>query len=184
MSELWSRDMERADIHSMTDIAELVVTKKIGTGGVDDAKTRNESLSAMRRVLIESQNVMVAIGGKMHTEDGIVPGVAEEMAFAREKGIPRFLVGGLGGFAQTLAKRLTPASLKNSLPREANVALFGTDDVSACVNILFEHLSHSKALARSASQPIKWNPQLRAIVDHRDGTIDDATGYILEASAA
>jgi hypothetical protein len=184
MSELWSRDMDRADIHSMTDIAELVVTKKVGTGGVNDARTRNESLSAMRRVLIGSQNVMVAVGGKMHGEGGIVPGVAEEMAFAKQKGIPRFLVGGLGGFAQKLAGQLTPVSLKNSLPRDKNVALFGTDDVSACVNILFEHLSRSERLAKTAFQPIKWNPQNRAILDHRDGTIDDATGYIHEAIVA
>ena len=45
----------------------------------------------MRRVLIDAQNVTVAGGGLLHTGDGIVPGVAEEVALAEQKGIPRFL---------------------------------------------------------------------------------------------
>ena len=180
MSELWAKDLAPKDIESMTDVAEFVVTKKIGREGAAGVNTRNKSLSAMRRVLIDAQNVMVAVGGKLHSGDGKVPGVAEEMALAEEKGIPRFLVGGLGGFAKKLANELTPSSLNNSLSRKANVTLFGTDDVAGCVNILFEHLARSKPLAQSAVQPIKWNPWLRAILDHRDGTVDHAaTRYIL-----
>src|ERR1700677_2128874 len=119
MSNLWAQDLPPEDIQSMTDIAEFVITKKIGKGGPADVKTRNRSLSAMRRVLIDAQNVMVAVGGKMHSKDGIVPGVAEEMTLAEKKAIPRFLIGGLGGFARKLAKELTPSGLKNSLsPQE------------------------------------------------------------------
>jgi hypothetical protein len=184
MSDLWAQDLRPEDIESMTDIAEFVVTKKIGDGTPADVNTRNRSLSAMRRVLIDAQNVMVAVGGKMHNKDGIVPGVAEEMALAERKAIPRFLIGGLGGFARKLAKELTPSGLNNSLSHEENVVLFGTGDVSACVNILFEHLGRSKPLAASALQPVKWNPWLHAILDHRDGTIDsEATQHILRAIA-
>lgn len=184
MSDLWARDLRPEDIESMTDISEFVITKKIGDGGPEDVKTRNRSLSAMRRVLIDAQNVMVAVGGKMHSGDGIVPGVAEEMTLAGEKGIPRFLIGGLGGSARKLAKKLTPSALNNSLSDKENVTLFGTDDVSACVNVLFEHLALSEALSKSALQPIKWNPGVRKILDHRDGTIDsEATEYILRAVA-
>jgi SLOG cluster2 len=184
MSDLWAQDLRPEDIESMTDIAEFVVTKKLGDGGPEDINTRNRSMSAMRRVLIKAQNVMVAVGGKMHSKDGKVPGVAEEMTLAEKQGIPRFLVGGLGGFARELAKDLTPSALNNSLSHDANVTLFGTDDVSACVNVLFEHLALSKSLAESALQPIKWNPGLRAILDHRDGTVDsEATQYILRAEA-
>src|SRR5258708_9643254 len=165
MSDLWAQDLRREDIESMTDIAEFVINRKIGDGSPADVNTRNRSLSAMRRVLIDTQNVMVAVGGKMHNKDGIVPGVAEEMALAEKKGIPRFLVGGLGGFARALAKELTPSVLNNSLSDEANITLFGTEDVSACVNVIFEHLAGSKDLAQSAFQPVKWNPALRAIVD-------------------
>ena len=184
MSDLWARGLSTEIVQSFTDVAEFVVTRAIGDGGPEDQPTRNRSLSAMRRVLIDAQNVMVAVGGKMHTRDGIVPGVGEEMELAEKKRIPRFLVAGLGGFARSLAVDLTPESLNNGLSREANISLFGADDVAASVSILFEHLAQSKELPQAALQPVKWNPGLRAIVDHRDGTVDiEATEYILRSVA-
>jgi hypothetical protein len=185
MSDLWANDMGHEEIEALTDVAELVITKRIGRGNAANARTRNQSLTVMRRVLVDAQNVMVAVGGKMHAKDGIVPGVGEEMLLAQKKKIPRFLVAGLGGFARKLAKGLTPSSLENSLSHKANVALFSTNDVSASVNLLLEHLAHSKKLAKSALRPIKWNPDLKMILDHRDGTIQrDVTRYILRAIAA
>lgn len=182
MSNLWAKDLSSEDIESMTDIAEFVVTRTDGQGGPEDAETRNRSLSAMRQVLVNAQNVMVAVGGKMHSGDGKTPGVAEEMRLAEERGIPRFLIAGLGGFAQELARDLTPNSLHNALTQSQNVTLFSSDDVSACVNLLFEHLGRSEALAESALQPIKWNPGVRAIIDHRDGSVHaESTQYILSA---
>jgi hypothetical protein len=179
MSELWAGDLTAEEIESLTDIAELVVTKKIGDAGANDPHTRNRSLSAMRRVLVDAQNVMVAVGGKFHSADGFTPGVGEEMTLAEKKGIPCFLVAGLGGFARNLARDLTPTSLNNSLSQEANIELFGTDDVSACVSLVFDQLAESKALAQSAVQPIMWNAELKVILDHRDGTIrQESTGYI------
>lgn len=184
MSDLWAQDLSQNDIASMTDIAEFVITKKIGTKGPEDAETRNRSLTAMRRVLINSQNVTVAVGGLLHQGDGIVPGVAEEVKFARERGLPQFLVGGLGGLTEKLAEGVDPRQLNNSLSDEVNLALFRTRDVAACVNVLFEHLAGSKRLEESALQPVKWNPSLGAILDHRDGSVDSSTGYILRAIAA
>lgn len=184
MSDLWARDLSQDDIAAMTDIAEFVITKKVGDKGPEDTETRNRSLSAMRRVLVNAQNVTVAVGGLLHRGDGIVPGVAEEVTFAREKGLPQFLIGGLGGLTKELAKTVEPPQLHNSLSDEANLALFRTGDVAACVNVLFEHLAGSKRLEESAVQPVKWNPALGAILDHRDGTIDSSTDYILRAIAA
>ena len=184
MSDLWARDLQPKEIEAFTDIAELVITKRIENESSNFADMRNQSLSAMRRVLVEAQNVMVAVGGKMHSADGFIPGVGEEMNLAQEKGIPRFLIAGLGGFSRKLSKQLTPSSLHNSLPQKTNEVLFSSKDVSASVNVLFEHLARSKQLAQSALQPIKWNPGLQAIVDHRDGTVhDQSTRYILRAIA-
>lgn len=76
----------------------------------------------------------------MHDRDGFNPGIAEEMHLAEMLRIPRYLVGGLGGYSKELAKELTPASLNNLLSREENVELFGTNDVSSCVQIIFENL--------------------------------------------
>jgi len=184
MSDLFAKDRSKEDLDSLVDIAELVITKKIGDKDASDPETRNRSLTAMRRVLIDSQNVMVAVGGISHKGDGMVPGVGEEMQLAGERGIPRFLIAGLGGYARELAKELTPSSLKNSLSDDSNMELFRTDDVAASVNLVFNQLAESEALARSASQPIKWNPQLRMIVDHRDGTIHNEANQYIEQQMA
>jgi SLOG-like protein len=185
MSDLWAADLSSDEIDSLTDVSELIVTKKIGGGSAADTETRNRSLSAMREVLVDAQNLMVAVGGKMHSGDGKIPGVGEEIRLAQKKGIPQFLVAGLGGFARKLAKDLTPTSLNNSLSLSANVRLFSTRDVSASVNLLFEHLARSRPLAESALQPVKWNPGLKAILDHRDGTIRrEVTQFIDRAIGA
>src|SRR5690242_21328190 len=106
------------------------------------------------------------------------------MSLAAERGIPRFLIAGLGGFAKELAKELTPSELDNSLTLEQNVSLFGSDDVGACVNVVFERLAASRSLEESAFQPIKWNPGIGAIIDHRDGSVHaESTQYILRAVA-
>jgi hypothetical protein len=184
MSELWIQEYSRQAIQAMTDVSEFVVTKKIGDKDASDPETRNRSLSAMRRILIDAQNLTVAVGGLLHNGDGIVPGVAEEVALAEQKSIPTFLVGGLGGLAKDLAARIAPSRLRNSMSDEMNMILFTTDDVAASVNVIFEHLASSEALARSAFQPVKWNPWNRAIIDHRDGAIDtEASNFILETFA-
>jgi hypothetical protein len=184
MSDLWARNMLQEDIEALTDVAELVITKAVGRGEADDPQTRNSSLSAMREVLVSSQNVMVAVGGKMHAADGLVPGIGEEMELAEKRGLPRFLVAGLGGFARELAKDVTPRSLNNSLSVEENIDLFSTGDVSACVSVIFNELAQSEALARLALQPVKWNPDWKAILDHKDGTVvAELTSHILRAVA-
>jgi hypothetical protein len=141
MSQLWADGYSEYEIKGMSDIANFIITPKVGSGGVEDASTRNASLTAMRKVLIAEQNITVAIGGKLHERDGFAPGVAEEMQMASDLGIPRFLVGGMGGYSKLLANELTPRSLENGLSRKDDIALFGTDDVAACVSIIFKQLA-------------------------------------------
>lgn len=144
MSELWAKKLPPEFRESIADVAEFITTKQVGDGTVDEAETRNKSLTEMRRLLVNSQNVMVAIGGKMHKRNGYVPGVLEEMEMAAERAIPRFLIAGMGGFAAEYAKALTPASLKNGLTDEQNALLFSTSDVGACVSVIFEQLVRQK----------------------------------------
>jgi hypothetical protein len=127
-------------------------------------------------------SLATAVKAMMHSGDGIVPGVAEEVDLAQQKGLPRFLVGGLGGLTRELSQSIDPSKLDNSLPDAVNMTLFRTDNVAACVNVLFEHLAVSESLAKSAQHPTRWNPERRAIVDDRDGRVDDSTSaYILRS---
>ena len=152
VSHLWARDWGTDELSSLNDIAELIVTPATGKKGPDDRETRNASLSIMRHALVNAQNAMIAVGGKMHDRDGFVPGVREEMQLAKKRGIPRFLVGGLGGYSRQLATELTPSGLSNFLPRKANIQLFGTNDVGACVGVIFEQLASSKRLKRRSAE--------------------------------
>lgn len=151
MSELWVNDYPQEFFDGLADVAEFVVTKRIGDGGPQNVDTRNRSLTEMRHVLVESQNVMVAVGGKMHEKDNVIPGVREEMELAAKREIPRFLIAGMGGYAARYAKELTPSSLHNGLSDEDNALLFSTSDVSACVNVLFEKLARLDDGSRKAT---------------------------------
>ncbi|AZS80096.1 hypothetical protein ELS24_17520 [Achromobacter spanius] len=154
MSDLWFDYYSADEIQAMTDVAQLILTKKIGDGTDAHRQTRNDSLSVMRKVLVAAQNVMVSVGGKMHDRDGANPGVAEEMALAEKRKIPRYLIGGLGGYSQQLAAELTPASLNNELSIAENVELFGSDDVASCVNIIFESLCRHYW----SKTAVQWSP--------------------------
>jgi hypothetical protein len=144
MSKLWAKALAKDFKGTVSDVAELVVTEQVGDGGPENIQTRNQSLTAMREVLIGRQNVMVAVGGKLHAKDGIIPGIGEEMEMAAKKGIPRFLIGGMGGYAAKYAKEAIPASLNNGMSDEENALLFSTSDVAACVNVVFEKLANLK----------------------------------------
>ncbi|KHN56273.1 hypothetical protein [Pectobacterium fontis] len=140
MSDLWISEYRYDEIQSMLEVSELIVTKRQGSGTAADVATRNNSLTSMRKVLIAAQNMMIAVGGKKHDADGINPGIAEEMNLAHNYRIPRYLIGGLGGYSQELAKSLAIESLHNDLSRDDNIELFNTNDVSSCVNLIFENL--------------------------------------------
>src|SRR6266446_4204549 len=183
ISDLWARQMREEERQSSADVAEIIITKAIGGGGPENSDTRNRSLSAMREVLVDSLNVMVAIGGKKHDADGKTPGVQEELDLAAEQKIPRFIVAGMGGYAEDYARNINPSSLNNDLSAEDNTLLFQSTDVGACVNLLLNHLSTSEELPRIADRPIKWNPGIRQIVDHRDGTLDSHSSELVLAAA-
>lgn len=144
MSELWAKDCSKEFVDGLADVADFEVSRQLGIGGPENVETRNRSLTEMRHLLIERQNVMVAVGGKMHRKDGLTPGVQQEMDFAAKKMIPRFLVAGMGGYTAEYAKELTPSSLLNGLSDSENERLFSTSDVTACVSIIFEQLAGLK----------------------------------------
>jgi hypothetical protein len=153
MSNLWAQNLSTNDIDGILDIADLKITSVVGNGGSEDAATRNASLTEMRRVLVSEQNIMVAVGGEMHRADGYLPGVGEEMQLASENNVPRFLVGGLGGYAEFMASEQTPDSLDNGLSDAENELLFCTNDISACVNIIFKKLSDLTLHPRTYNAP-------------------------------
>lgn len=93
-------------------------------------------------------SVLVAVGGMRHEGTGLIPGVAEEVALAQKRGLACFVVGGLGGEAAQVAEKfkLDPDSLRNGLSRGKNSELLSSDNIAACVSIVFEHLAQNRDL--------------------------------------
>ncbi len=70
--------------------------------GAEDSAVRNASLAAMRERLIQEMDALVVIGGKRWAGSANKPGTLEELDLARARGIPCYLLGGLGGMAAEL----------------------------------------------------------------------------------
>jgi hypothetical protein len=105
---------------------------------------RDASLSRMRREMIADGQAagLVAIGGKTKA-GGHAPGVDEEIALAREAGLPVFLVGSAGGRASELGAEMSAAGwadTPNGLTAEQNQELFVSPDYGTLANMVLEEL--------------------------------------------
>ena len=158
ISELWANLPDFRDILSWSEIAEIIVTKQIGEGGPEIVDTRNRSLSLMRLHLLQQMNVMIAVGGKVHSNDGIIPGVLEELKYASCRRMACFLIGGgMGGMvAKLVGVQSWPSEqpwpweswVQSGLTNKKNRELQTTTDVGSCVSTIFNHLTHHPELAK------------------------------------
>ncbi|MGO9314854.1 MAG: hypothetical protein ACLQBD_16855 [Syntrophobacteraceae bacterium] len=159
ISELWADTPENQEFCHYLDVSDIFVTKRIGSGNPEDFETRNNSLTLMRRHLVQSMNTIVTIGGLFHEDNKIKPGVLEEIELATSRGIPCFLLGGMGGMTARLARNsewLTKVS--NGLPDEQNRELLATNDIASCVSIILDHLIRNQGLAKRELLNLKISP--------------------------
>lgn len=96
-SQLFGRIPEATLSAARVARADVVLTTTIGSGGATDPETFNRSLTAMRLAMMREADVVVAIGGKLHSGTGFNPGVLEELAQARWHNQPCFVIGAFGG---------------------------------------------------------------------------------------
>jgi hypothetical protein len=112
---------------------------------IDAEGSRNASLRRMRVSMIAGSNphAAVAIGGRRHANSENRPGVPEEIAIAREHGIPCFLLGSTGGATSELAgKRFEDPSgwvdLGNDLGVDGNRSLAMTNNYRAACQVIWK----------------------------------------------
>jgi SLOG cluster2 len=101
-SQLWGEHPELGVRYARIARAPLLLTPKIGEGAPTDPPTRNDSLTALRLTITQEIDVLIAVGGKLHPETGFNPGIVEELAQARWRDIPCFVIGAFGGAAGRL----------------------------------------------------------------------------------
>lgn len=97
------------------DNAELIEVEKEGE--------RNESLTNMRKAMIQRKDVaaMICLGGKIKSNKQ-EEGLREEVRIAQEGGVPVFLIGTVGGCSSVLASEFKDAGweLLNNASSEVN----------------------------------------------------------------
>lgn len=111
VSRYWSKNLQD-DIGQWRRVA-LVYETPESTG--DSA--RDESVALLRKWMTSRCDAVVLVGGKWWQPAGQRAGVPLELELAIERGIPSFLLGGLGGAAQDFVGRHPEilARLKNGL---------------------------------------------------------------------
>lgn len=92
----------------------------------DKKEDRLSSLSEMRKVMIQRDEVkaVICLGGKIK-KNREEEGIREEIALAREKGIPVFVVGSVGGCSAVVAKEYE------------NNGFVGLNDAAEELNLIF-----------------------------------------------
>jgi hypothetical protein len=122
------------------DLDEVVTVREIAAAGELES-----SLAAMRRVMIQagSADVAVIVGGRTAEGGTHAPGVEEELALAREAGIPAVALASPGGQAALIVDRERHgeppwAGLGNGLPAEINDLIADNDDYAEVARIIWD----------------------------------------------
>jgi hypothetical protein len=103
---------------------------------------RDESLRILRAWLVARCDAVVCAGGKWWDSLSMRQGVPQELALALERGLPCFLLGGLGGAARDVVERSPDllARLKNGLDASSNRELALRPDVGALATDVCSYL--------------------------------------------
>ncbi|HNP82920.1 MAG TPA: CBASS cGAMP-activated phospholipase [Nitrospira sp.] len=126
VSRYWSKDPKSVPIEAWRKIAVVYETPE-STG----ERARDESLELLRKWLTSRCDAIIVVGGKWWQSVGGRAGVPLELELAVARGIPCFLLGGLGGAAQNFVRQHVEvfAQLKNGLDAVQNRELSTKEDV-------------------------------------------------------
>lgn len=106
-----------------------------------DDKGRDASLRKMRHELSALCNVFVAVGGKLHLEAKGRAGITEEINFARNAGLPCYVLSGFGGDAKRYVNNNRLDNLRNGLSLKENARLAESSKVDETFSLMVEGLS-------------------------------------------
>ena len=106
-----------------------------------DDKGRDASLRKMRCELSTRCNAFVAVGGKLHLGAKGRAGITEEIDFAREAGLPCYIIGGFGGDAKRYIENNRIDNLMNGLSSSENAKLTDSSDISEIFALIVAGLS-------------------------------------------
>lgn len=138
VSRYWSKDAYSVPLQGWREHCVVYETPE-ATG--DNA--RDDSLMELRKWMAARCDAFVGVGGRWWQEVAGRAGVPIEAGLAIDRGLPCFLLGGLGGAAQGFV-RDHPAlmhSLKNGLNYEVNSTIATQGDVGGLVDLVCDQLA-------------------------------------------
>lgn len=137
VSRLWSKNPDIVPLEEWRQAAIVYETPEDTS-----ERARDVSLAQLRRWLVARCDAVVVVGGKWwHTLAGRA-GIPLEIGLAVERGLPCFLLGGLGGAAQDFVKNNPDilSRLKNGLDLDANRMLSTREDVESIATEVYTQL--------------------------------------------
>lgn len=199
VSRYWSKDPRKVPADEWRKVAMVYETPE-----ASGERGRDESLELLRKWMVSRADAIVVVGGKWWQAIGGRAGVPLELGFAIERGLPCFLLGGLGGAAQDFIARNPDilARLKNGLDVVANREFSTREDVGSLAEELCDHLERLPLVRGRGSDGVSfrilaldggglkgaftaaalatWEKQTGfRIVDHFDLVAGTSTGGIL-----
>lgn len=138
VSKLWSKDMTAVPVQEWRDTCMVYETQE-ATG--DSA--RDDSLQILRQWMSDRCDAFVAVGGMWWKEVAGRAGVPLEAGLAIERGVPCFLLGGLGGVAHDYVRNHPELlrALKNGFEDDVNRRLATEENIGEIVGTICGQLS-------------------------------------------
>lgn len=153
VSKLWSKDTNTVPIQEWRDICIVYETPEASGESV-----RDDSLQILREWMSERCDVFVAVGGRWWKEIAGRSGLPVEAGFAIKRGIPCFLLGGLGGAARDYVRDHPEVikALKNGLDNATNQNLATEENVGGIVELICGQLSRLPLVRGRVSDGISF----------------------------
>lgn len=138
VSKLWSKDANLVPVQDWRETCMVYETPE-ATGET----ARDDSLQMLREWMSVRCDAFVAVGGMWWKEISGRSGVPVETGLAIKRGIPCFLLGGLGGAAQEFVRNHPELikSLRNGLDETTNQGLATEEKVGSIVQRVCDQLS-------------------------------------------
>lgn len=138
VSKHWSKDRALLPLDEWRKFAVVYETPEAKT---EHPKT--DSLVILREWMVERCDAFVSLGGDLWKDEVGESGIPFEVGLAIKRGLPSFILGGLGGAAERLLARKGElvSSLKNGFDQDTNLALAEAEDVDSLVDKVYMQLT-------------------------------------------
>jgi hypothetical protein len=152
---------------------------------------REPALAEMREVMTGACDALVCIGGRLHMNEAVPPGVEREYQLARARRIPVYLVGAGGGFTRQLFEGLqdddNDTGPRNGLTQEENESLAQRADPWAAARLIVNDLRKldlTRTVTPDAAPDVEHLKLIQDVVSRLAGNSFSMKGWSITLTSA